>query len=161
MSSAVTASGVRVTLRRNCSVARSGSAIGAVSTSASTASTSAVLVTFERDRAVSARAKLAFVRLRDERRHQLALADRPLRRAAHRFLEHLAEVIAEKVAAVLQHLHDVGHGMARDRADHDEQRLGAERVAIVQDAESHAWSFVGSRVASANAASATASWRDA
>src|SRR5262249_20499633 len=91
--------------------------------------------------------------LRDQRRHQLTVADRPRGGSAHRLVHDLLHRRAEKIGAVPDQLDDLGHGVARDGANEHEQDLRSETVAAIEDREAHAHSVL---VASSRAATAVA-----
>lgn len=60
-----------------------------------------------RDRAVRVRSKEALVQIRRESTEQLALADRPLRRATQEIVAEVAEVFAEILGTVSESLNYV------------------------------------------------------
>src|SRR4029079_2496460 len=62
-----------------------------------------------RDRAVGLRSEGALVAERYERREELALGPRPLRRAFHHLLEQLTERLPEELGSVAERERDVGH----------------------------------------------------
>src|SRR5580700_3310249 len=102
-----------------------------------------------RDRGVRLGSKLTLVHLRNEGGHQLAVANRPRRRAAHRFVGDLLHVRAVKIGPIQDQLDGVHDRLARYRADEREQGLRAETVAVIEDREAHTYSFAASRAASA------------
>src|SRR5262245_5466217 len=94
-----------------------------------------------RDRAVRLHAELPLVNLRDERSHQLAVANRPRGRSAHRLMDESLHRRAVEIGAVHHQLDGVRYRLARDRANEREQRLRSETVAPIEDREAHDHSF--------------------
>src|SRR3954470_11613653 len=90
-----------------------------------------------RDRAVGARSERALVQERRKAGEELALARRPLGRAAHRRLERVGERPAEELRAIEQRLHDAERLVARALANHREHGGLLGCVAVLDDREPH------------------------
>src|SRR6185437_12189161 len=87
---------------------------------------------------VRLRAKLALAIFRDERCHQLAVADGPGGGAAHRLLGHVRHRSTVEVRPVLHQLYHVEHRLARGYSDHRKEELSSETMAFLKDLKPHA-----------------------
>ena len=76
-----------------------------------------------------------FVDLRDERRHQLAIADRPGRGSAHSLMGEITAAV--EVGAVECQLDGVDHRLARNQPNQSQQSLRAKAVTPIKDFQPH------------------------
>src|SRR6476619_1471897 len=147
----------RVSLPSMRSVARSGSSIGAVLHLGEGGDNLLVIaVPQARGGRVRGDAELRFVYLRDERRHQLAIADRPGRGSAHSLVAEITTAV--EVGAVERQLDSVDHRLARNQPNKSQQSLRAKAVTSIKDFQPHRRPSL-SPVALATEASALVYWR--
>src|SRR6185437_10422915 len=106
-----------------------------------------------RDRRVRLYTELTLVRLRNHRRHQLAVPNRPIGWPAHCFLRNGRHRFAIEVSPVLDYFDDVKHWLSRNRSNKRKKCFRSETVAAVENLKAHRHSFPAASSSAAIAAS--------